>query len=275
MPSSAASVKPSASHLLGERVQVAGVLEHLLGDRQPAQPVADLGQPGPPQSVSSLLPDPRWPRPRRLACFTRSASAGSSSSGIDDWIVGGRPVTTPSRAELDAGDQLVERLHERRDAVAQQLVGHVLHVDAGVGQRLAGRRDGSWSAVAPRDLELLGGGEQRGHRHRVDRVRAPRARPRTWSRGTAGSFTPVDAHSGRCTGQPASRSAAKRSPWKISLKLHVGGARVGDRRLAAQVLAAVVVAGACPPRCPRARRRSWPPSARRATRRLVAALRRR
>ena len=127
------------------------------------------GTPGPPQSDSSLLPDAlrhvlAW------ACSTRSAIGGSSSSGIEESIVGGRPVTIPSRVELDARDQRVERLDELVDALAQQLLGHVAHVDAGVGERcevLAG----SWSAVAPADLELLGAGEQRRHRHRVDRVR--------------------------------------------------------------------------------------------------------
>jgi hypothetical protein len=33
-----------------------------------------------------------------------------------------------------------------------------------------------------------------------------------------GFLTPVDAHSGRCTGAPAASSSAKRSPWKIALK---------------------------------------------------------
>ncbi len=33
-----------------------------------------------------------------------------------------------------------------------------------------------------------------------------------------GFFTPVDAQSGRCTGAPASRTRAKRSPRKISSK---------------------------------------------------------
>ena len=37
--------------------------------------------------------------------------------------------------------------------------------------------------------------------------------------GYAGSLTPVEAHSGRCTAAPASRSFAKRLPSKISLNL--------------------------------------------------------
>ena len=42
--------------------------------------------------------------------------------------------------------------------------------------------------------------------------------PSTYSvSGYFGFFTPVEAHSGRCTDAPASRSLAKRSPWKISL----------------------------------------------------------
>ena len=36
--------------------------------------------------------------------------------------------------------------------------------------------------------------------------------------GYFGFLTPVEAHSGRWTDAPASRSFAKRSPWKISLK---------------------------------------------------------
>ena len=55
-----------------------------------------ISGPGPPQSVSSLLQTRRatssW-----AAFFTRSAIAGSSSSGMTDSNVSGRPVVTASR----------------------------------------------------------------------------------------------------------------------------------------------------------------------------------
>ena len=53
-------------------------------------------------------------------------SAGGLSGGLVD----------DRRAALfDARDQPVERVHERVDAVGQQLLGDCVHVDAGAGQR--------------------------------------------------------------------------------------------------------------------------------------------
>ena len=64
-------------------------------------------------------------------------------------------------------------------------------------------------------------------------------RPSTYSvSGYAGFLTPVEAQSGRWTGQPASRSAANSSPAVDALERLVGGARVGEARLALQLVVA-------------------------------------
>ena len=68
-------------------------------------------------------------------------SRGSSSSGSDASIVGGRPVTIASRLDSMPASSFSIGVDERVDAVAQQLVGDVVQVDARVGQRLqVGRR---------------------------------------------------------------------------------------------------------------------------------------
>ncbi len=75
---------------------------------------------------------------------------------------------------LDARQQLRHRDHEGLDAVAQQLVGDVVEVDAGLAQRVEvalrvlGRRRAGHLAVLLRR-------QQRRQRHRVDRVRADQA----------------------------------------------------------------------------------------------------
>ena len=261
MPSSAASVNPSAftASTNSRRSSACSSIRSAIVSQPSRLPIS--GTPGPPQSDSSLL-QTRWTTSSAWACSTRFAIAGSSSSGIDELIVGGRSVTTPSRASSTPCDQLVERLDELLDAVLEQLLGHVAHVDAGVGERLERRADGSWSPVAPLDLELLGARQQRGHRHRVDGVRRHQRRPRTWSPGSAGSSRPVEAHSGRCTGAPASRSAREAVAVEELLEAHVGGARVGDRGHARAGPRARAPRGACRPRSPRARRRSSRPSGR-------------
>ena len=236
MPSSAASVKPSAFTVGDELLQVARVLEHRLGDREPAQPVADLGPGAAPERLV-LAPDARGDvlLHRRLRRAWRAA-APARRAATSRWSAG-RPVTAASLRDSTPAISLSNGVDERRDAVREQLVGHVAHVDARLGERVEHRRVGSWSAVAPVISDLLGRREQRGHRHRVHRVGA--TRPSTYFvSGYAGFLTPVEAHSGRCTGAPASRSAAKRSPAEDALEALVGGLRVGDRGLALQVLAA-------------------------------------
>ncbi len=76
---------------------------------------------------------------------------------------------------------------------------------------------GSWSAVAPSTVawsaaawSVLSG---------IVFTVSGATRPSTYIvSGYLGSLTPVDAQSGRWTAAPASRSFAKRSPWKICLK---------------------------------------------------------
>ena len=152
-------------------------------------------------SPAGWRPRARRPRPRACRPCARSAArrcppspraplsaiAGSRSSGIELLIVGGRPVTTASRTSSTPSSSAVERLDERVDALREELVGDVVHVDARRRRAASSSALGSWSAVAPRDLGALRGGEQRRHRHRVDGVRARRARRRTSSPGSAGS----------------------------------------------------------------------------------------
>ena len=82
------------------------------GWRSPASP-------GPPQSVSSLC-QMRLATSSRWACSMRSTIVGSSSSGIADSIVSGRPVTMPSRASSTPPISSSKGVDELLDALAQQ-----------------------------------------------------------------------------------------------------------------------------------------------------------
>ena len=94
MPSSAASVRPSACTCETNSLRSAAFssIASLIVSQPRRSPISG---PGPPHSVSSL-------RQTRFATFsstafsTRLASAGSSSSGIEESMVGGRPVTAAS-----------------------------------------------------------------------------------------------------------------------------------------------------------------------------------
>ena len=175
MPSSTASVSPSASALGHERVERVGLLEHLVGDRQPAEAV---GRPpacprAPTASRRAARSGAR--RPRRRRALTRSASGCSSSAGRSASIVGRAPGDDRLALALDAVEQLRHRHHERLDAVAQQLRRDVVEVDAGVAQRVeVGLRVvGGGRAGRPRPTARRG--QQRRQRHRVDRVRPDEA----------------------------------------------------------------------------------------------------
>ena len=128
MPSSTHVGEPVADGLLGERhAGRRALVAHALGDRQPAEAVGDLGLPR--ARPRACRPCARCAARRRLVAGlldARARSAGSSSSGSDASIVGGRPRDDRLALGLDAGQQLLHRRHERVDAVAQQLVGDVV-----------------------------------------------------------------------------------------------------------------------------------------------------
>ena len=166
IPSSTTSLKPEQDSANERR---SSLLEHLLADRQPAELVADLRHAGAAPERLVLAPD-----------LLRHPIGGGLLHEVDELRLevvrdrgadGGRPARDDALARgLDPRDQLVEGLDELRDPVAEQLVGHVLHVDAGaveggqVVDRVLVRR-------VPLHLGALRRGEQRGHRHRVHGVR--------------------------------------------------------------------------------------------------------
>ena len=133
------------------------------------------------------------------------------------------------------GQQLVHRDDERVDAVAQQLVGDVVEVDPGVGERaqvvrrvVRGGRAG--------DVALVGGGPERRQRHRVDRV----------GRDEAVDVQRVRVrrvlHAGRGPQRPLDRAARRAQRGELVAAEHalerlVGGAGVGEAGAALEILA--------------------------------------
>jgi hypothetical protein len=95
MPSSAASVKPSARTSSRKAVS-SGACSSIFSEIVSQPRRLPISGPGPPQSVSSCF-QIRLTTPSARAALTRAPIAGSSSVGIDVSIVGGRPVTIPSR----------------------------------------------------------------------------------------------------------------------------------------------------------------------------------
>ena len=98
MPSTTTSVMPSDLQLFAKASRL--VRSSRIGSVIVSQPrrLAISGVPGSPQSVSSLR-QIRWATFSSAACLTRALRAGSSSLGIADSIVFGRPVTTASRPD--------------------------------------------------------------------------------------------------------------------------------------------------------------------------------
>ena len=133
MPSSTASVKPSLLTPSANSVS-SGACSSIFSVivSQPRR-LAISGTPGPPQSDSSFC-QTRLATRSDQACSTRWISAGSSSSGIEDSIVAGRPVTIPSRVSSMPAISLSNGSTNLSIPSLQQLLGHVVHVDAGVGQ---------------------------------------------------------------------------------------------------------------------------------------------
>ena len=188
--------------------------------------------------------------PRRAA-RTRSSAAA--------------PVTIASRLDSMPASSFSIGVTNASMPSRSSFVGDVVHVDARPRRARSRSGAGSIAAVSPATCDALGGGQQRRHRHRVDRLGRRRARRRTSCPGTRGFLTPVDAHSGRWTGAPASQQRGEALAVEDLLEAPVGGARVGQPGAALRGPRGRAARGACRPRCRRARRRSSRPSARRAS----------
>ena len=144
------------------------MLEHLVADREPAEPVADLRHAG--------------AAPERLVVCPHASHDALALRGLDALddrrlqVVGDHrldrlraPRDDPLARQLDAADQVVERLDELVDPLLEQRLRHVAHVDPGLGEAVeVGRRVLVRRGAA--HLELLGAGEQGRHRHRVHGV---------------------------------------------------------------------------------------------------------
>ena len=168
-PEQRALGEPVLLHFLGPCLEVGRLLEHRLADRQPAQPVGHLGRAGiAPQRV--VLPPDALRDVVRLRVARLVGDRGLEvvrNRALDR----GRAAGDDRLADLfDAVDQRVEGLHECLDPVGEELLRDVLHVDARVLECLQLGARVLIGGRAP-DLGALAGGEQRGHRHRVHRVR--------------------------------------------------------------------------------------------------------
>ena len=140
MPSSAASVRPSAFTSSTNSFRSPACSS--IGSEIVSQPSRlPISGPGPPHSVSSLR-QTRAATSSATARSTRLASGGSSSSGIEESIVGGRPVTAASLLDSTPAISLSNGVTNAAMPSSQQLVGHVVHVDAGLGERVERRRSG-------------------------------------------------------------------------------------------------------------------------------------
>ena len=135
MPSSTTSVMPSSRTAATNAVDLVEVVEQLVGDRQPAEPVLELRRAGRRPERAVAAPDPA--HDVVLAGLAQPLGDGLLELGRQVGLERGRAAGHDRLAlGLDAGEQLVHGDHERVDALAQELVGDV---DGDAGQR-AGRR---------------------------------------------------------------------------------------------------------------------------------------
>ena len=199
--------------LRGERLELVDLGQQALVDVQPAEPVADLGLArGAPERVVAL----EDPARDLLVAGTREARVDRrriAGSGSTRRSPRGRSLATAFCLDSMPSSSFSIGVTNASTPSLQQLVGDVVEVDAGVGQRLevgaSGRsaRVGSvaslWSAAASSVAIGI-----------VLTVSGPASSSTYMTSEYLGFLTPVEAHSGRCTGAPASRSVAKRSPSK-------------------------------------------------------------
>jgi hypothetical protein len=141
-----------------------------------------------------------------------------------------------TRSAFDSGEQLVHRRDKGGDALFQQRLRDVAHVDSRLRERLK-RGAGVALGAARLDLPTLGNGQQRLHRHRVNGVwrdevvDVQRLRVRRILRARGRPERALVERAGR---EEDSEAVAV----KDLLEALVGRARVGERRGAGQVTAA-------------------------------------
>ena len=169
IPSSTACSRPSAfaASANSRSSPACSSIFSLIASQPSRLPIS--GTPGPPQSDSSCA-QIRFATFSRSAVCTRSITGGSSSSGMADLIVFGRPVTIPSRASsmppIRSSNGSTNFSIPSRSSV---FVTSPMSMPA-ASQALEVRRRVLVRRRAAH-LELLGAGEQGRHRHRVHGVR--------------------------------------------------------------------------------------------------------
>ena len=191
--------------------------------------------PGGAQSVPSLRQTRR--ATSSSAALASRAATGCSSSARQVGLERRRAAGDDRLAlGLDAGQQLVHRRDEGLDAVAQQLVGDVVDVDARRAQRVEVRRGVERGGRAAH-LGLGGRGLQGRQRHRVHRVGpdeavdVQRLRVRRVLDAGGGPERALDGAAGLA-------QRGELLPAVDALERLVGGARVGEARLALQLVVA-------------------------------------
>src|SRR5215208_2210894 len=218
IPSSTTSVSPSAMQVVANSYSsLAWSSIDSLIVSQPRRFDSSGVSLSPPQSVGSFC-QTRW--------ATCSSAARLMRSAGDDGLA----------LRLDAGYQLLHRVLEQLHAVAQELVRHVVQVDARIGQRLELLLHlvGVDIRRRARHLAVVGEREQRRHRHRVDRVRRDQVvdvhRVGVVRVLHAGRRPQRALHGGACVAQIGEAVAVE-----YVLEAQVGGAGVGDRGGAQEV----------------------------------------
>jgi hypothetical protein len=147
MPSSATSVSPSAltSSAKACRSGAASSIASLIVSHPRRSAIS--GVPSGPHSVASL-PQTRLATCSEPACLTFSTMPGSSSSGIEARIVGGRFVTTASRrSSTPSINPSIASSNSPMPSTSSVWVTSVRSIPASASA--ASSRDGSWSAVGP------------------------------------------------------------------------------------------------------------------------------
>ena len=228
-------MKPSARHW-SANASSSGACSSIVSDTvsQPSRSEIS-GAPGPPHSEVSRH------HTRRATC---SSSARLTRSATGPCISGGhlrpdrrRPAGDDrGTALVDPFEQPSERVGELLDAVDQQLVGDLGHVDPGLRER---GQIWTWILLRGRasHLAVVSDRQQRLQRHRVHRVRSHklldvhRVRIARVLRAGRGPQRALEGGAGVPQRLPA-------RPAEYLPEPPVGEARIGDRRLALQVRAA-------------------------------------
>ena len=151
MPSSTASVKPSALTCVDERVAASAACSSIFSliVSQPSR-FADLGHAGAAPERLVLAARSAAPRPPSGACLTRSIERGLElvrDRGRDRRRAAGDDRPRASARRPRSACRTARRTS--RCPSRSSLLGHVAHVDAGARRAPRARRVGSWSAVAP------------------------------------------------------------------------------------------------------------------------------